>query len=64
VKAKQYFDETLKMQPLHSATLLELGLIANRSGNLAAVKNIHTALKAIDTSLDDEFNAALNPETK
>lgn len=60
-KAKQYFQQTLKLRPQHPATLLELGLMANRSGNQAEVEHTHIALKAIDSELDEEFTEALKP---
>ena len=59
VKVSQYFDKVLKLQAQHPATLIELGLIANRAGDAAQVEKTHVALKAIDTELDDEFSAAL-----
>ena len=61
-KASQYFQQSLKLQPQHPASLLALGLMANRAGNTAEVAHAHVALKAIDASLDDEFNEALKPQ--
>ena len=57
----QYFQQVIKLQPQHPATLMELGLIANRAGNVAEVEKTHVALKAIDSELDVEFSAALLP---
>ena len=58
-KAKQYYQQVLKLHPDHPATLIALGLIANRAGNMAEVEKTHAALKKIDTALDDEFSEAL-----
>jgi serine protease Do len=58
-KANQYFAQVLKLQPQHSATLIELGLMANRAGKADEVAKTHVALKAIDVDLDDEFTEAL-----
>ena len=60
-KAKQYFQQVLKIQPQHPATLIELGLIANKAGNVIEVEKTRVALKAIDSELDAEFTAALKP---
>lgn len=60
-KVSQYFDKALKLQAQHPATLIELGLIANRAGDVAQVEKTHLALKAIDVELDAEFSAALTP---
>lgn len=60
-QANQYFKKVLSLQPQHPATLKELGLIANRAGNIADVEKTHVALKAIDSELDDEFTEALKP---
>ena len=59
VKVSKYFDQVLKLQAQHPATLIELGLIANRAGDIAEVEKTHVALKAIDSELDAEFSAAL-----
>lgn len=61
VKANTYFQQVLKLQPQHSATLIELGLMANRAGKQDEVARTHVALKAIDGVLDDEFTEALKP---
>ena len=60
-KANQYFQQVLSLQPQHGATLMELGLMANRAGKLDEVEKMHVALKALDSELDDEFNEALKP---
>ncbi len=57
--ANQYFQRVLALHPQHVATLIELGLIANRAGKTDEVEKTHMALKAIDPNLDDEFNEAL-----
>ncbi len=60
-KANQYFQQVLSLHPQHAATLIELGVMANRAGKTDEVEKMHVALKAIDDELDDEFTAALNP---
>jgi serine protease Do len=58
-KANTYFQQVLKQQPQHSATLIELGLMAHRAGNADEVESAHLTLKAIDGDLDAEFTEAL-----
>jgi serine protease Do len=58
-KANTYFQQVLKLQAQHSATLIELGLMAHRVGKADEVESTHVALKAIDADLDDEFTEAL-----
>lgn len=60
-KANQYFQQVLSLHPQHAATLIELGVMANRAGKTDEVEKMHVALKAIDDELDDEFTAALSP---
>ena len=62
-QANTYFQQVLRLHPKHSATLIELGLMANRAGKTEEVANTHVALKAIDADLDDEFTEALKPAT-
>jgi serine protease Do len=58
-KANQYYQQVLKLHPNHPATLIALGLMANRNGNATEVEKTHVALKAIDLDLDAEFTEAL-----
>lgn len=58
-KANQYFQQALAVQAQHPATLIALGLMADRAGNQAEVEKTHLALKAIDNELDEEFKQAL-----
>jgi serine protease Do len=58
-QAYAYFDQVLALQPQHPATLMELGLIANRAGRTDVVEKTRVALKAIDLDLDEEFSQAL-----
>ena len=60
-KANTYFQQVLKLQPQHSATLIELGLMASREGKQDDVAKTHVVLQAIDGELDDEFTEALKP---
>ena len=57
--ANQYYQQVLKQHPNHPATLMALGLLANKAGNSAEVEKTHLALKAIDSALDEEFIEAL-----
>ena len=62
-KANQYFKQVLALQPQHGATLIELGLMANRAGKADEVEKTRVALKAIDADLDVEFTEALKPSS-
>lgn len=62
-KANQYFKQVLTLHPQHSATLIELGLMANRAGKAEEVEKTRVALKAIDEDLDAEFSEALKNNT-
>ena len=57
--ANQYYQQVLKQHPNHPATLMALGLLANKAGNSAEVEKTHLALKSIDSALDEEFIEAL-----
>ena len=58
-QANDYFAKVLAIAPQHGATLIELGLMANRAGKLEEVAKTHVALKAIDADLDVEFEEAI-----
>ncbi len=58
-QANMYFSKALALQPQHGATLIELGLMANRAGKTEEVEKTRVALKAIDLDLDMEFGEAL-----
>ncbi len=60
-QANQYFQKTLNLHPQHVATLIELGLMANRAGKAGDVEKLRVALKAINGELDAEFTEALKP---
>ena len=60
-QANQYFQKTLNLHPQHVATLIELGLMANRAGKADDVEKTRVALKAINGELDAEFMEALKP---
>ena len=60
-QANQYFQKTLNLHPQHVATLIELGLMANRAGKADDVEKTRVALKAINGELDAEFTEALKP---
>jgi serine protease Do len=63
-KANQYFSKVLSLHPQHTATLMELGLIANRAGKTDEVEKTRVSLKAIDVDLDYEFSEALKENVK
>jgi serine protease Do len=63
-QANTYFEKVLGLQPQHGATLMELGLMANRAGKVEEVEKMRVALKAIDLDLDVEFTEALKANTK
>lgn len=63
-KANSYFTKVLGMHPQHGATLIELGLMANRAGKTDEVEKTRVALKAIDEDLDIEFSEALKTKVK
>lgn len=58
-KANQYFQQVLALHPQHTATLMELGLIANKAGKAEEVEKTRLALKAIHEDLEVEFSEAL-----
>lgn len=62
-QANQYFERVLMLDPEHSATLIELGLLANKKGKVEEVEKTRVALKAIDVDLDEEFTEALKLST-
>ena len=62
-QANQYFQKPLNLHPQHVATLIELGLMANRAGKADDVEKTRVALKAINGELDAEFTEALKPSS-
>lgn len=63
-EANQYFTRVLKLDPQHSATLIELGLLANKNGKAEEVEKTRVALQAIDPDLNEEFTEALKLNNK
>lgn len=59
--AKQYFEETLKLQPQYTSALVELAMMANKAGNQSEVARIQLALKAINSDVSDELNETMHP---
>ncbi len=59
IDAKKCYRKALALEPQHTASIFELGLIANREGNQVEVEKTHTMLKTINTDLDDNFTEAL-----
>lgn len=62
-QANEYYQRVLALNPQHSATLMALGVIANKAGKPEEVEKTRVSLKAIDTDLDEEFTEALKPNT-
>jgi serine protease Do len=58
-QANQYFARVLELNPHHSATLIELGLLANKIGMSEEVEKTRLALQEIDPDLNEEFTEAL-----
>lgn len=63
-EAKKEFQRTLALQPQHTDSLIGLGLLANRAGDVGEVARMHAALQAIHTDLDEAFNLALKNQTQ
>ena len=49
----------MALDPQHSGTLIELGLLANKNGKTEEVQKTRVALQAIDPDLNEEFTEAL-----
>lgn len=62
-EAKKQFSQALTIQPVHPASMFELGLIASHENNQAEVEKTHLALKTIDAELDDDFTEVLKTAT-
>jgi len=60
--AKQAFEAALHLQKHHYPSVMALGLLAAKVGKVKEVERIHMTLKAVDASLDDEFNIALKAQ--
>jgi serine protease Do len=65
-QAKAEFLQTLKLQPNHTGTLFEQGLIANKEGNQAELERIKTVIYAIDSGMLAALNdkIAANPQSE
>lgn len=61
--AKQYFEQTLTLEPQHTAALVELALMANKAGNQNEVSRLQLALKNINSDVVDELNETMHPTT-
>lgn len=59
--AKKQFSESLKLHPMHTATLFELGLIAKQEGNKPELERLKVAMQEVDNDVLLEFNEAINP---
>lgn len=58
-EAEKSFKQVLSLYPQHTGSLMGLGLIASRSGNVAEVSRMQAALGAINQDVAEEFNQAL-----
>ena len=59
--AKQHFEQALKVEPQHTAALVELALMANKTGNESEVNRLQLALKSINSDVADELNETIHP---
>ena len=59
--AKTEFSEVLKLHPQHAATLQELGLMANKTGNQAELSRLKLAMQEAGGDVLEEFNELINP---
>ncbi len=59
--AKIEFSEVLKLHPQHTATLQELGLMANKAGNQPELSRLKLAMKEAGGDVLEEFNELINP---
>ena len=60
-QAKSEFAQSLKLHPMHTATLFELGLIAKSEGNEPELERLKLAMQTVDNDVLLEFNETLNP---
>ena len=59
--AKIEFAEVLKLHPQHAATLQELGLMANKTGNQPELSRLKLAMQEAGGDVLEEFNELINP---
>ena len=59
--AKQAYAQALKLHPQHPATLIALGLLANKEGNQAELEKLKIAMNEAGQEVLEDFNEALNP---
>ncbi len=59
--AKNEFAEVLTLHPQHPAALQELGLMANRAGNLPELSRLKVAMQQAGSDVLEEFNELINP---
>lgn len=62
-EAKKYYGQALKLEPQHTASLFELGLIANKEGNIKELERMKLVLKAINNEEADRLIETLSPTT-
>ena len=59
--AKQHFEQALKLQPQHTASIVELALMANKIGNANELKRLQLALKSINSDIEDALIETIHP---
>lgn len=64
VKANEHYQQALALHPNHPASLMALGLIANRANDTNEVEKTRLVLKEIDESLSEQFAEALEQANK
>ncbi len=62
IEAQQTLTKALTLQPQHPASLLALGLIAEKTGRTEEVTRIENVLAAINADLTEEFALMLKSE--
>lgn len=59
--AKKSYGQALKLHTNHPATLIALGLLANKEGNLAEVARLKVSMKESSPDVLEDFNLAMDP---
>lgn len=60
--AKMQFNQAITLQPHHTGSLFELGLIAKQEGNQPELERLKLAIKEVNDDSLAEFNESINPK--